>query len=80
MFRESVRDFMVNQQFRKDYWVKGLRKLNALEQAEGLRAQKVMLTSHRPDVSLKVNGSVGRCRVEDLERAGPANSKRRQDT
>ena len=59
MFRESVRDFMVNQQFRKDYWVKGKRALNALEQAEQLRAQKVLLVSHRPDVSLKVNGSLG---------------------
>jgi malate synthase len=26
-FRESARDFMVNQQFRRDYWVKGARKL-----------------------------------------------------
>ena len=59
MFRESVRDFMVNQQFRRDYWVKGARKLNLLEQAEGLRAQKVMLISHRPDISLKVAGSLG---------------------
>ncbi len=59
MFRQTVRDFMVNQQFRKDYWVKGARKLNALEQAEGLRAQKVILVNHRGDVSLKVNGALG---------------------
>ncbi len=59
MFRESVRDFMVNQQFRKDYWVKGARKLNPLEQAEALRSQRVMLTTHRADVSLKVTGALG---------------------
>ena len=59
MFRQTVRDFVVNQQFRKDYWVKGSRKLAAPEQAEGLKAQRVMLTSHRPDVSLKVTGSLG---------------------
>jgi len=59
MFRESVRDFMVNQQFRRDYWVKGARKLSVLEQAELLRAQKVILAAHRPDVSLKVTGSLG---------------------
>jgi SAM-dependent methyltransferase len=57
MFRESTRDFMVNQQFRRDYWVKGVRKLNAVEQAEALRAQKVLLISHRPDISLKVSGT-----------------------
>jgi len=64
-FRESVRDFMVNQQFRKDYWVKGLRKLNPLEQAEALRSQKVMLTSHRTDVSLKVIGALGEATMSE---------------
>lgn len=59
MFRESVRDFMVNQQFRKDYWVKGARKLSALEQAEQLRAQRIVLVTHRADVSLKVTGALG---------------------
>ncbi len=59
MFRESVRDFMVNQQFRKDYWVKGARKLNPLEQAEALRSQRMMLTTHRADVSLKVTSALG---------------------
>lgn len=59
MFRQTVRDFMVNQQFRKDYWVKGARKLAPLEQAEGLRAQKVLLTNHRADVTLKVTAALG---------------------
>lgn len=59
MFRESARDFMVNQQFRRDYWVKGARRLNPLEQAEQLGQQKVMLVAHRPDVSLKVTGALG---------------------
>jgi hypothetical protein len=59
MFRETTRDFMVNQQFRKDYWVKGARKLNPLEQTEIMRAQRVVLTSHRADVSLTLNGAVG---------------------
>jgi SAM-dependent methyltransferase len=58
-FRQSVRDFMVNQQFRKDYWIRGPRKLSALEQAEGLMAQKVMLVSYRPDIQLKVTGILG---------------------
>jgi SAM-dependent methyltransferase len=59
MFQQSVRDFMVNQQFRKDYWVKGLRKLNSLEQSEQLRQQKVILISHRADIVLKINGNLG---------------------
>ena len=59
MFRESVRDFMVNQQFRRDYWVKGLRKLNALEKSESLRQLEVILVTKRSNIELKANGSLG---------------------
>jgi SAM-dependent methyltransferase len=59
MFKQTVRDFMVNQQFRKDYWVKGARRLTTLDQAQGLRDQRLILTTHRPDVSLKVTGDLG---------------------
>ncbi len=59
MFRQSIRDYIVNQQFRKDYWIKGSRKLSALQQAEELRSLRVILTSRREDVPLKVNTSLG---------------------
>ena len=65
MFQETVRDFIVNQQFRKDYWVKGARKLNALEQAQAYRAQKVMLAVHRESVSLKVSGAMGEANMQE---------------
>ncbi|EHJ46014.1 Methyltransferase regulatory domain-containing protein (plasmid) [Solidesulfovibrio carbinoliphilus subsp. oakridgensis] len=65
LFRESVRDFMVNQQFRRDYWVKGARRLNALEQAETLRQQRVVLLTHRADVSLKVAGALGEASLNE---------------
>lgn len=59
MFRQSVRDFVVNQQFRKDYWVKGARNLSALEQTAKMREQRVMLLTHRADIQLKVSGALG---------------------
>lgn len=65
MFRESTRDFMVNQQFRRDYWIKGARKLSPLDQAEALRAQKVVLMAPRPDVSLKVSGALGEASMSE---------------
>lgn len=65
MFRQTVRDFMVNQQFRKDYWVKGGRKLSQLEQKEALGKQRVMLIAHRPDVTLKVTGAVGEANLNE---------------
>jgi hypothetical protein len=65
MFQQTVRDFRVNQLFRKDYWVKGARRLNPLEQREALRAQRVMLTVPRADVSLKVTGSLGEATMQE---------------
>jgi hypothetical protein len=65
MFREAVRDFMVNQQFRKDYWVKGARKHTLLDQAEALRTQRVVLVQPRVDVSLKVAGAIGEATLQE---------------
>jgi len=65
MFRQTTRDFMVNQQFRKDYWVKGARKLSALEQAESLRQIRVLLTTPRADVALKVTGALGEANLNE---------------
>jgi SAM-dependent methyltransferase len=59
MFRQSVYDFMLNQQFRKDYWVKGPRKLTQFEKVEALRLHKVILVEPRADISLKVSGALG---------------------
>jgi hypothetical protein len=65
MFRETVRDFMVNQQFRKDYWVRGARRLNLFEQNESLRKYRLMLVQPRADVSLKVKGSLGEASMQE---------------
>jgi len=65
MFRQTVRDFCVNQQFRRDYWVKGARRLPALEQGEAIRAQRVVLVQPRADVSLKVTGSLGEATMQE---------------
>ena len=65
MFRQTTRDFCVNQQFRKDYWVKGCRTLTALEQVEALRGQRILLAQPRADVGLKVTGSLGEATLQE---------------
>jgi SAM-dependent methyltransferase len=65
MFSQTVRDFMVNQQFRRDYWVKGARTLTPLAQMETLRIQKVVLLLPRADVSLKVTGALGDATMQE---------------
>lgn len=56
---ETTRDFLVNQQFRKDYWVKGPRTLSKPERLDLIRAERVALISPRADVLLKASGPQG---------------------
>lgn len=63
-FRQSIRDFMVNSQFRKDYWVKGPRRLNIIDRNEALRNFGVVLTVARSDVILKARGALGEANLE----------------
>ena len=57
--RQMTRDFCVNQQFRKDYWIKGVRKLNPFDQARHIRETRVILCVPRSDVGLKINTAMG---------------------
>lgn len=59
IFYQTVRDYMVNQSFRKDYWIKGAQQLSALEQVESLREIKVVLTTPPDYVKFKVSGALG---------------------
>lgn len=65
MFRESVRDFIVNQQFRRDYWVKGLRRLNQLEHTEALLKERVVLCVAKSEVTLSVTGALGQATMSE---------------
>ncbi len=65
MFRETVRDFMSNAQFRRDYWVKGARQLGSIEREELLRAQRVILVTARDAVELKTSGTLGEATLNE---------------
>jgi SAM-dependent methyltransferase len=58
-FRQSVRDFIINQQFRRDYWVKGGRRLSQLEQAEAVRRIRIMLAGIRDEINFNAAGTLG---------------------
>lgn len=64
-FKQTVRDFMVSQQFRRDYWVKGARKLNYFERLEKLRKERFILTKYRSDVLMTVDGALGECSLSE---------------
>ena len=62
-FKESTRDFLTNQQFRRDYWVKGLRKITSIERADIFLKLRVVLTLKRDDVKLVAKGSLGEAKL-----------------
>lgn len=63
--RETVRDYMVNQQFRRDYWVKGPRHLAPLDQHEELGKLRFVLVAARSSIALKVNGVLGEANLAE---------------
>lgn len=56
VFRETTRDFMTNNNFRRDYWVKGSQKLSKIEREERLKRISLILAVPRLDISLTVKG------------------------
>jgi hypothetical protein len=61
---ESLRDYLVNQQFRRDLWVKGPRPLNPQRQIEAMAAQRFVLQVAPQDVVLKVAGALGEAELQ----------------
>ena len=63
--RQTVRDYMVNQQFRRDIFIKGARRLTALEKARRLRAISFALVIHPEDQAYKITGSLGEANLQE---------------
>lgn len=59
VFRESVKDFMLNQQFRKDYWVKGNQRLSSSERKVEIRKITILLVVPRDEIPMLLNTYVG---------------------
>ena len=57
--RETSKDFILNQQFRKDYWIKGPVKLAPLERAIALRGVRVALKVPVSEATFKMTGGLG---------------------
>ena len=54
LLRQSVRDYFVNQQFRRDIFAKGTRRLSMLERREAFQRQAFVLAMHADEVPMKV--------------------------
>lgn len=64
VMREQARDYFVNQQFRKDIFVRGATRLSAGEQRERILDTRVVLTCLSIAIGLKVNGVLGEATMQ----------------
>ena len=64
-FRETTRDFLLNQQFRKDYWVKGPRKINPTAQSLAFKSIRLLLLAPADTISLKVGTVAGEASLNE---------------
>jgi hypothetical protein len=65
ILKQSVRDYLVNQQFRRDVFVKGPRRLSPHEQAERMKNESFMLTTPADEVPTTVQGSLGEATLHE---------------
>ncbi len=65
VLREQARDYFVNQQFRKDMYVRGPRRLSAAEQRERLLNTRLVLLQPTDAVQLKVTGAAGEAKLQE---------------
>ncbi len=63
--RETIRDYYVNQQFRRDYWIRGVRPLVGHEQVAAMREERIVLTATNADFPTKVRGNNGEAGLID---------------
>jgi len=64
VLRETVRDYMVNQQFRRDVFVKGAVGLTALQAQNMWLDLRFALSTNRADVPTKVKGFLGEANLQ----------------
>jgi hypothetical protein len=60
VLRETVRDFLLNQQFRRDLYTRGARRLGPVERLERLREIRFILTIPADELSLEASGGLGK--------------------
>ena len=65
LLREQARDYFVNQQFRKDLYVRGATRLSAAEQRQRLQDTRFVLLQPAANVPGKVTGTLGEATLQE---------------
>lgn len=64
--RETARDFILNTQFRRDFWVKGASQLSVYERLSRLRALRIVLTVPPEAIKLKIKVPLGEADLSEV--------------
>lgn len=62
--KEQCKDMMLNQTFRKEYWVKGARRLTKLERDQRLLDMKIVCLQQHEFVKLTAKGNLGEAKLD----------------
>jgi len=65
ILREQMRDYFVNQQFRKDLYLRGIRRLSTVGQREQILATRLVLQQPVDAITMKLNRAQGEATLHD---------------
>jgi SAM-dependent methyltransferase len=65
VLKESVRDYMVNRQFRRDIFIKGIRRLSPMERLEAIQRVPFVLGTPLESVVLEANVGRGKATLQE---------------
>ena len=64
VLRETVRDYLLNQQFRRDLYTRGARRLSPLDRVERLNDVRIALTVPAADIGYEVDSQLGKVQLK----------------
>ncbi len=64
VLRETIRDYLLNQQFRRDVYIRGARRLAPLERQERLYNQRIALTVAAEDMTFEADAGLGKVNLK----------------
>ncbi|MBX9945277.1 MAG: methyltransferase regulatory domain-containing protein [Reyranella sp.] len=63
LLRQSARDLIFNESFRRDYWVRGAARLSGPERIEALRGERVIAVTSLPNLPFKIRAALALSRA-----------------
>jgi len=65
VMRETLRDYFMNQQFRRDIYVRGARRVSGPQRMKMMGDMRFVLTTNAKDVPMKVKGGMGEANLQE---------------